>query len=383
MRSTELSVIALQVFAVVTSHSLTAATLTRCDVLNQSRRGCPCLIASEGMAAAHITQCMARKAPNLLTAHTMAPLPSLALELIFEQLVHDAPTLADCALVSRGWADPAQRALFGRRTFHIGRTADQLAYDRPARVSKFCVEAFTDMLVAAPHLAGHVRRLFFDMGDATKRAGPTVTVAEITRPLVEWRLTNLVSLELSGYASCRIVPMTGIDEALAAGLPMLTHLRIHETRLRSFSTLQCIACSLPSLQSLSLSRIHWNPDLPGPSAPIRGLDTLRLLEFELGHLIREDGDEYMRMHKQLFAWLLHTPSTRSLRKITLDTDCRCQGEEELVRTVGMRAHGLHLHLKNYGKLHVLRRWCSTDYVQRFHRSLPRRKRRQADAVDPR
>jgi hypothetical protein len=265
--------------------------------------------------------------------------PLDALELIFSKLLEDPPTLRACTLVSQRWCGPAQRALFRRRVFTIGRTPAQLAYDRPAaRSAPFSSAAFGVLLASAPHLALCVRRLVYDLGDATAGRGPRLSIAEVLQPLLDWQLRDLLSLELVGYTSCRLFPLARADARLSAVFPLLTHLRLHETRLPDFRTLQSVVCSFPALSSLALSRIHWDPASPAP--PSAEHDSVRLLAFELGPLFRQDGDSHARMLEQVCAWLLRSQSRGTLRTIAF-SDSMCDDFLALVRGV----HDLHLHLR--------------------------------------
>jgi hypothetical protein len=177
--------------------------------------------------------------------------PSLALDLVFDEPSEDAPSLAQCALVSRGWADPAQRALFGRRGLSITRDNDLFIAGSLGRPTN-------ETIKTSLHVVSYFRQLSLDLNIVTEWEGSQVTILELLELLLGWNLRNLVCLKFHGYTGGRWSPIAYIDQRLHKSFSMVTELHLHQIRLPDFGSLQYIVCSLHSLVSPTLSKVRWN-----------------------------------------------------------------------------------------------------------------------------
>jgi hypothetical protein len=268
----------------------------------------------------------------------MLAVPYPAMESILHHLKGDSRALSRCSLVSHYWTSPSQRALFGSRCFVVGTDIrSTTCHIRDEVESRLSTMTFRQIVDVAPHLIGYITRLVYQL--EPRHSGSTLaSIPDMLQPLTGLSLPNMVSLTLRSNENL-VCFLHRANEQLATSFRALTQLRLHRIQFTSLSAFACLVRSFPSITSLVISQVYWDPR-KSSETPRDGTPNLQLLSLGLEEQPVISLLEPVDANEQLIAWLLGAIFASGLRLLALHTGWITDEVRTLLRDV----HDLHLHI---------------------------------------
>jgi hypothetical protein len=251
-------------------------------------------------------------------------------ELFLDQLSHDIPSLKACALVHSSWTHIAQMLLFTHAVVRVGRDYALTRTNRMQGPITYPAIRLHELAVDSPRIISCIRQVDYDLSDAARCTRKPLrrqsrSIMNVFRPLLE--VSELRHLRLRNRIPrkylCKLRQLHPFQASELAIFRALTTLEHVDAGLRDLRTVQTLICALSSLKRLYICRegkYDWNEDLE-PSKLLPGSNVALEHITTLGG-IRDSTTAW------LFAWLMTTPTLKSLVSFETDQAMRMQSADQ-------------------------------------------------------